>query len=637
MYKNHLKQLSRKLEKEYGLQEVSNFRKPEDRARTADRKELEESRRLGTDVRAVRTTILDCLERTDGGKAFRAALDECGLKLSNGDRRDCFVVVDQAGGQHALNKKLTGLTLAQMRERFADLDRAQLPSVDQAKEAQREMREGRMKDDGAARDAPQPERPREPEREIKPEERHPGYAPSPAPSGKEREPPTPPVAAKEPERPAAAHGPEKARAEEPLRAQTGDLNATRADIRLAWSLSKSGEAFAAALEDKGYILASVTPEEARASERAAAFAKEVGNYAPQFREGEIVVVNDRGGVYRLDAKTTGDDRAAIEKYTATIDRDALLNMTDAKAVQQEARQATFAHARANARPATAMETKILRLQELAQYGGLPLNTALYNEGITLAKVDVAGKESVEREHRIKYHEARIAGDYDAKLRPVTFTEGELVAVTKSGSVHRLNPQRIDLTRLEQSVCGAYTASLSSAREFFATDRAAEKAQRQQGNAAYQEHRQQRMADRTAARETIIEAKATQRGRDYAAGVAKGAVRETVDSVKDAGLKVMNAGGVTTSLASFAESLLFGFMGGTGDMTPQPTDYERAHAALESMAGSMERGECLSTADVANLLPTQVVNIARHGDDYVRGIIDDLIRERERDTGRELEQ
>ena len=58
--------------------------------------------------------------------------------LANGDKRDCFVVIDQAGGHHALNKKLTGLTLAALRDRLADLDRAQLPSVDQAKAMQQE-------------------------------------------------------------------------------------------------------------------------------------------------------------------------------------------------------------------------------------------------------------------------------------------------------------------------------------------------------------------------------------------------------------------------------------------------------------------------------------------------------------------
>ncbi|MBV8401726.1 MAG: hypothetical protein JOZ17_23835 [Acetobacteraceae bacterium] len=42
------------------------------------------------------------------------------------------MVIDEAGGHHALNKKLTGMTLAETRDRLADLDRTQLPSVDQA-------------------------------------------------------------------------------------------------------------------------------------------------------------------------------------------------------------------------------------------------------------------------------------------------------------------------------------------------------------------------------------------------------------------------------------------------------------------------------------------------------------------------
>ena len=78
--------------------------------------------------------------------------------LANGDRRDCFVVIDQAGGHHALNKKLTGLTLAKHAARLADLDRAQLPGVEQAKElqAQRQPRAKphRRANTGRGADAP---------------------------------------------------------------------------------------------------------------------------------------------------------------------------------------------------------------------------------------------------------------------------------------------------------------------------------------------------------------------------------------------------------------------------------------------------------------------------------------------------
>jgi hypothetical protein len=101
-------------------------------------------------VREIRTAILDCFERSDSGRAFKAALEEKGLVLANGDRRDCFVVIDQEGGHHALNKKLTGMTLAAIRERFADLDRSQLPGVEQAQEIQRHSQAERTQEQQAA-------------------------------------------------------------------------------------------------------------------------------------------------------------------------------------------------------------------------------------------------------------------------------------------------------------------------------------------------------------------------------------------------------------------------------------------------------------------------------------------------------
>jgi hypothetical protein len=142
LFKLRLKEVSRTCEKEFALREVSNHRQAHDRARVAERKEVEEARRLSTDVRAIRTAILDSFEHSDNGRAFKASLDERGLMLANGDQRDCFVVIDQAGGHHALNKKLTGQTLAEIRTRLADIERAQLPSVEQAKELQAEIAAG---------------------------------------------------------------------------------------------------------------------------------------------------------------------------------------------------------------------------------------------------------------------------------------------------------------------------------------------------------------------------------------------------------------------------------------------------------------------------------------------------------------
>jgi hypothetical protein len=52
------------------------------------------------------------------------------------ERRD-YVIVDREGRDHALSKRITGANAAAKRQRIADVDRATLPSVDEAKKLQR--------------------------------------------------------------------------------------------------------------------------------------------------------------------------------------------------------------------------------------------------------------------------------------------------------------------------------------------------------------------------------------------------------------------------------------------------------------------------------------------------------------------
>jgi hypothetical protein len=133
LYKLKLKEISRELERDLGLTRVKNERDPEQKTLAPGRNEFEQARRLGTDLKAIREDIRDCWERSDNGKSFEAALAERGYVLARGDKRD-FVVVDHAGGDHALGKRITGATAAETRARLADIDRAQLPSVEAAKE-----------------------------------------------------------------------------------------------------------------------------------------------------------------------------------------------------------------------------------------------------------------------------------------------------------------------------------------------------------------------------------------------------------------------------------------------------------------------------------------------------------------------
>lgn len=130
-FKFRLKEVSRELEIELGLTRVRNEREGLiEYAPT--RAEEEQARRLGLDIHQIRQTIRDCYGRSDCGRSFEAALAHERLILAQGERRD-FIVLDAEGGMHALGKRILGVTAAQTRERLSDLDRQQLPTVEQAR------------------------------------------------------------------------------------------------------------------------------------------------------------------------------------------------------------------------------------------------------------------------------------------------------------------------------------------------------------------------------------------------------------------------------------------------------------------------------------------------------------------------
>lgn len=422
LYKNKLKGLARELEKDYGLKVIGNERQAGDLARAAARDEFEESRRLGTDIKAIRATILDCLQQSDNGKAFKAALAGQGYELANGDRRDCFVVIDHAGGQHALNKKLTGITLEETRGRLADLDRAQLPGVEQAKElqAQRQLaREAAQAEKhGRGADAPGQAntRPSSPEREAQP--------------------------------------------------AIKPLGKTAGDIRLAWSLSRSAGDFVRGIEERGLILVHVSAGEARESERAHAFAKAINRQNRALKEG-FAVVDQRGNVTRIDQRVTGDLREEIDKRLGGIDRAGLLSVDDAREVMREANRAAWAEQqrsqRESERPATGIETAIAGALN-ATMTGHEFAEALDKAGLTITRATAADVQALDALRRDDALAA--AGDIEASGRRFAPLEiGDFAAVTKSGEVFRLNPAKLDFAEIEQRLADVQPrmASVTEAR------------------------------------------------------------------------------------------------------------------------------------------------------------------------------
>lgn len=409
-FKNKLQLYAREIEVKYGLQILDN--EPRPGARRGDRNELEESRRLGTDVHAIRSAILDAFRQSDSGRAFDAAMKDRGCIVAGGDR-NCYVVIDEQGGKHALNKKLTGLTLKEIDARLGDLDRAQLPSVDQAKETQQARAHARE-----------------------------------------------PLQAQEHGRDINGHGKENRPTDSPQRGPQPEikpLGQIAGEIRLAWQLTKTGAQFAEAIEKRGLILVHVSREEAADSYRAREYAKAIKGQNRALKEG-FAVVDRRGNAYRVDQRTTGDLWEEIQKKLGGIDRRELPTVDQAQAAQAEARKAEFAEKkraereaawieREKARPATRLEQTIIAADKTAGRDDAVFAAELAQAGIALARVtasDVKTLEALRQEQDVALMTATAEPDTPAQrlgiFAPVR--EGELCVVTKLGDVLPLNQQHM---------------------------------------------------------------------------------------------------------------------------------------------------------------------------------------------------
>ena len=82
----------------------------------------------GIDPEAVKREITALWHASDNCQAFRAALEDAGYILARGDRRD-FCIVDPAGDEHSLGKRLVGARAADVRAYMAEVDRGSLPAL----------------------------------------------------------------------------------------------------------------------------------------------------------------------------------------------------------------------------------------------------------------------------------------------------------------------------------------------------------------------------------------------------------------------------------------------------------------------------------------------------------------------------
>ena len=140
---------AREIEKDCGLEPVASVLvkdrgepRPQRRAKDWEGFRAVQS---GLDWKQVQDEVTELWRQTDNGASFKAALAEKGYILCRGDRRD-FVIIDPAGDDHSLTRRIRGVNAAEVRERMKYIDRDYLPSV-----AEGRLRAGETGDSEAAR------------------------------------------------------------------------------------------------------------------------------------------------------------------------------------------------------------------------------------------------------------------------------------------------------------------------------------------------------------------------------------------------------------------------------------------------------------------------------------------------------
>jgi hypothetical protein len=632
-YRKH-EEVARALERQFGHEKVQGAHVERDGKKRPDRTpsyaEMQQAKRTGLDPKQAKAFITGLWQGADSGKAFAAALDSHGWMMAKGDRRD-FVLIDPQGETHSLTRRVD-TKAAEVKARIADLDREQLPSVDDARvrqlarEAAREARQahdlaaaratheaqqaatGRIDDtrsvftaaadrttepgafdrDAANREwevklaeaainAEAQKGRQQPGDDAGRETRAGGHEPSGGPGN-------------QPER--AVHA--KATEGEDMR----PLGKTAGEIRAAWTLSRSAEQLEEALAARGITLAQVSREEADQSLRTAEFAKEVGNFARVVKEGEIVAVNAHGDVHRLDQRTTGDVHPEIETRFPQIDRGGLLSVTDAKEVMQEAARAAWREERQaereKERPATVIETVIADALTNTMTG-TDFAAALDKAGVSITRAnetDVKALDALRQDAALAGIVAHTEAEPITARHFDTLQPGDFAAVNAQGDVFRLNPHKLDLDDIEQRLADTQTRMPSVVEA-----RAQNEINRESTADFWAELRAQNM-DAQTARADAFEAR--QEARDTVAAGERG-VNETLDATEDAlDAGTRAASGGISRLAKAVENILggiFSFFGG-GETKLTPIQRELAAKADDELAEARQAAAVLHDKEAA---------------------------------------
>ncbi len=324
-----------KLERTPGLRE----RQPGD-PRPLKAFEMHRGMKSGLDPRLITAEVTQIYRDSRNGADFVEGLVQHGYQLAEGRRGLC--ILDGAGHEHSLARRIEGVNAKELRAFMQGVDLGNLPTVEQARA---QFRDRKISDLEADRDTVRHEivwlealakaaieKEKIEQRFVEPRpERNKGQ------DDREKiwpiEPPKPERIRTSPEFHFGDAAREATRGE-PQPPMPEKLRGTPAEIWNAYHQSDNARAFAAALDEQGISLAVVTKSEADRSHRNAEFARAAGNYAPRFKEGEIVAIAEPGltyrdgkiaepRVYRLDKFTTGEEPRKVEAFLKPLDRSQL--------------------------------------------------------------------------------------------------------------------------------------------------------------------------------------------------------------------------------------------------------------------------------------------------------------------------
>jgi hypothetical protein len=394
-FKLRLKALSRELEEEFDITRVKNYREgPIQYA--AKKNEQQQAQRLGTNKDELRNTIRACWDQSDCGRSFESALAHEGMILAQGDRRG-LVVVDHAGGVHAVGKRILDVNKSQMLQRLSDLDLNELPTVQHAQSCIRELAEvNRSLYGPSVADM---------KRELEEVDKviRAGLKKN-IRVGREQEQPFFEEATTRDIRTENLTG-EAAKVwkawREIDRAKHEKDSAALDDMGIPFSAAPDAKAFAAALDAKGISFAVVTNEEACRSHREAEFARAVGNTAQRFKEGEIVIVTEPRAEYRRDGQIFEPPRvhkldpALADKFVAALDNrnelqgiDETIKISDTRAQERVVEREAFSLDRATS-PSPRGAENPLPVSTLANAGSRVIDEGLSVIGGGLSLVEKA--------------------------------------------------------------------------------------------------------------------------------------------------------------------------------------------------------------------------------------------------------